>query len=136
MYPAHVFSLYPPFARNKRAFVAMSFDPVLGRRWSDVIAPAITDCGLEPYRVNASKISDSILTDILKAISNAKLIIADVSAVVGTRSANVMYEVGLAHAVREPHEVILFRSDDERLLFDMANVRVNRYDPRRQPRTG
>src|SRR5207249_9896684 len=45
----------------------------------------------------------------------------------------VMYEVGLAHAVRQPPEVLLFRSDDERLLFDVANVRVNRYDPDSQP---
>jgi hypothetical protein len=133
MYPAHVFSLYPPFARDKRAFVAMSFDPVLGRRWSEVIAPAITDCGVEPCRVDASKISDSILTDILKAISNAKLIVADVSVIGGVRNANVMYEVGLAHAVREPHEVILFRSDEQPLLFDIATVRVNRYDPDGNP---
>jgi len=134
MYPAHVFSLFPPFPRDQRVFVAMSFDPLLNRRWSEVIAPGVRACeGVEPYRVNASTIGDSILTEILTGISNSRLVLADISALGGVRNANVMYEVGLAHAVRQPAEVLLFRSDDERLLFDVANVRVNRYDPDSQP---
>jgi len=44
-----------------------------------------------------------------------------------------MYEVGLAHALRLPEEVILFRSDSDPLLFDVANVRVNWYDPDGNP---
>jgi DNA-binding transcriptional ArsR family regulator len=56
-----------------------------------------------------------------------------VSTVGGTRNANVLYEVGLAHAVRQPQEVLLFRSDRDRLLFDLSTVRVNAYDPDRDP---
>jgi hypothetical protein len=44
-----------------------------------------------------------------------------------------MYEVGWAHAARLPVEVLLFRSDDAPILFDIANVRVNRYDPDGDP---
>lgn len=44
-----------------------------------------------------------------------------------------MYEVGIAHAIRLPEEVILFRSDKDRLLFDVANVRVNDYSPDDDP---
>ena len=44
-----------------------------------------------------------------------------------------MYEVGIAHAVRLPEEVLLFRSDSDPLLFDVANVRVNHYAPDEQP---
>jgi hypothetical protein len=40
-----------------------------------------------------------------------------------------MYEIGLAHAVHTAPEVILFRSDNDRLLFDVTHVRVNSYDP-------
>jgi hypothetical protein len=46
-----------------------------------------------------------------------------------------MYEVGIAHATRLPEEVILFRSDKDELLFDVANVRVNSYDPDSDPET-
>ena len=35
----------------------------------------------------------------------------------------------MAHAVRLPEEVLLFRSDSDELLFDLANVRVNEYNP-------
>src|SRR5262249_31767470 len=49
------------------------------------------------------------------------------------RNGNVMYEVGLANAVRLPEEVLLFRSDQDRLLFDVQGIRVTRYDPDNDP---
>ena len=134
MYPAHFFGLFPPFPREEKVFVAMSFAEQFQPRWEQVIAPAITDLGLEPFRVDASKISESILTDILKGISNSCFIFADVSVQLnGFRNPNVMYEVGMAHAVRQPEEVVLFRSDNKPLLFDLANIRVNPYDPDGNP---
>jgi hypothetical protein len=129
VFPSELFALYPPFSRDQRVFVAISFDPVFMARWQNVIQPAIVEIGLEPFRMDVSKISDSILTEILRAIAQSRLIMADVTAVSEVRNGNVMYEVGLAHAVRQPQEVLLFRSDNERLLFDMANVRVNYYSP-------
>src|SRR5512142_302622 len=114
MYPAHFFDLFPPFPRDDRVFVAMSFDPLLEPRWASVIEPGVSDAGLKAYRVNASKISDSIVTEIEQGSANARLVLADVSLVGSTRNANVLYEVGLAHAVRQPQEVLLFRSDSER----------------------
>jgi hypothetical protein len=89
---------------------------------------------LEPHRVDLSQVSDSILTEILSSISRCRLFLADISTVGliadhPVRNANVMYEVGLAHAVRQPEEVVLVRSDDDQLSFDVSNVRVHRYDP-------
>ncbi len=40
-----------------------------------------------------------------------------------------MWEIGVAHAFRQPSEVILLRSDDVRLLFDIGPIRVHKYDP-------
>jgi len=37
--------------------------------------------------------------------------------------------VGLAHASRLPEEVILFRSDENELDFDIAGIRVHNYYP-------
>ncbi len=75
--------------------------------------------------------SDSILTEILDGIGRCRAFLADISLIgeienTPIRNANVLYEVGLAHAVRLPQEVLLFRSDDRPLMFDMANIRVNR----------
>ncbi len=112
----------------------MSFADEFLNRWEMVIKPAIEDAGLEPYRVDSSRISDSILTDILNGIANSRLVFGDISETTrGYRNGNVMYEVGLAHASRQPEEVILFRSDDGALLFDVANIRVNSYSPDASP---
>jgi nucleoside 2-deoxyribosyltransferase len=129
MFPSELFSLFPPFPWEQRVFVAMSFAAPFQRRWESVIKPAISSVGLTPFRVDVSTISESILTQILRGVSSSKLIFADVTNTNGFTNPNVMYEIGLAHAVRQPQEVILFRSDNEKLLFDLAHVKVNFYEP-------
>ena len=139
MHPNQYFNLFPPFPRENKVFVAMSFDEQFNDRWEKVIVPAIRSeeyegVSLEPHRVDAKRISDSILTEILGGISNDQLVFADVTAIgeidgKPVRNGNVMYEVGIAHAIRLPEEVLLFRSDTSQLLFDISSVRVNSYDP-------
>src|ERR1700722_12309898 len=103
MYPNTFFSMFPPFPRNNKIFVAMSFDPQFDARWRGVIEPAVVNAGFDPHRVDNRTVSDSILTEILDGISNASLILADISTIgelngKPIRNANVLYEVGLAHA--------------------------------------
>ena len=139
MYPAHIFSLYPPFPRENTVFVAMSFDACFDSRWEKVIQQAIKSVAvnkvrLKPIRVDARDISDSILTEILTGIGNSRLIFADITTIGylkkrPIRNGNVMYEVGIAQATRLPEEVILFRSDNDELPFDTASVRINTYSP-------
>ena len=143
MFPSTFFGLFPPFPRDYRAFIAMSFDEKFKKRYEEVIAPAIRSIEingvtLEPFRVDLRMFSDSILTEILDGISKCRVVVADIS-LLGElngkpiRNANVMYEIGLAHAIRLPEETIILRSDDSPLLFDIANVRVLRYDPDESP---
>lgn len=134
MYPQQYFALRPAFPRSNTVFVAMPFAEQFNARWHHVIQPAIEGQGLQPYRVDAGKVSDSILTEILKLISENRLVFCDISTIgyIGPqaiRNGNVLYELGLAHAVRQPQEVLLFRSDDDALTFDLSNVRVNKYHP-------
>ena len=145
MYPANFFGLFPPFPREKKVFVAMSFDKTFQRRWNEVIRPAVSEIeldgvSLEPVRVDVRRISDSIVTEILQGIAHHLVVFADVTTIgyvddKPIRNANVLYEVGLAHAIRLPEEVILFRSDEDQLIFDITNVRVNSYDPDTDPST-
>jgi hypothetical protein len=139
MYPRHFFDQFPPFPRSHQVFVAMSFDSRLESRWREVIAPAIGSVSiegktLEAHRVDTRRVSDSILTEILTGIGNGLLVFADLTSLdelnkLPLRNPNVFYEVGIAHATRLPEEVLLFRSDDGPLVFDVANIRVNRYNP-------
>jgi hypothetical protein len=139
MYPNTFLSLFPPFPRDHRAFVAMSFLSRFEHRWKDVLEPAIKRVlvngrALEPHRVDLGKASDSILTEILQGIGGCRVFVGDISTLDHLdgrpiRNANVLYEIGLAHASRLPEEVVLLRSDSDELVFDVANVRVLRYDP-------
>ncbi len=141
MYPRHYFELFPPFPRTNRVFVAMSFSESFRSRWKKAIEPGIRDAlggALEPFRVDHRKVSDSILTEITNGIATSKLVLADVTTVCRDeqftqRNGNVMYEVGLAHALRLPEEVVLFRSDNDPISFDVANIRINFYDPDGSP---
>lgn len=143
MYPAHHFLLFPPFPRDPRVFVAMSFDARFTGRWENVIEPAIGSVvhnsrPLIPFRVDISKVGTSILDDILDGISRSQVILADITTLhvldgKPVRNANVFYEVGLAHAVRLPEEVLLLRSDKDSLDFDLAPIRVHSYEPDDQP---
>jgi len=143
MYPMNLFAMFPPFPRKDKVFVAMSFDERFDYRWEKVIQPAVQRVARKENRFNAvridhSKISDSIMTRILFEISEARLILADISSIgkVGekrVRNGNVMYEVGLAHAVRLPEEVILIRSDKDDLLFDVQGIKVHEYSPDDDP---
>lgn len=145
MYPMNLFAMFPPFPRKDNVFIAMSFDERFDSRWVNVIEPAVqmlrrNGNRFNPVRIDQSKVSDSIMTRILLEISEARLILADISSIgqVGkrnVRNGNVMYEIGLAHAVRLPEEVILVRSDDDDLLFDVQGIKVHKYSPDDDPET-
>lgn len=112
----------------------MSFAPEYRVRYEQVIEPAISSIPLngtplKPHRVDISKSGDSILTDIMEGVSHSRMILADVSSVgkdskTGDpyRNGNVMYEVGLALACRQPSDVLLVRDDKDNFLFDVSMV--------------
>lgn len=112
----------------------MSFAPQYETRYREVIEPAIRtirigQAALEPYRVDISKSGDSILTDISDGIAHSRLILADISSVGrdsvsgrSYRNGNVMYEVGVALACRQPSDVLLVRDDHENFLFDVSTI--------------
>jgi hypothetical protein len=143
MYPATFFGLFPAFPRDLRAFVAMSFDHRFNARWDAVLRPALASVQvdrqpLQPHRVDLTMSGDSVLTGILDEISRCRVVVADITSLGvldgrPARNENVFYEVGLAHAARQPEEVVLFRSDRDPLAFDISNVRVHHYEPDQDP---
>ena len=115
-------------------FVAMSFAPQYMSRFESIIAPAIESIAidnipLKAYRVDASKSGDSILTDIMEGVAHSQMVLADVSTFGKDRTTNqpyrngnVMYEVGIALACRQPQEVLLIRDDTDNFLFDVSTI--------------
>lgn len=118
-----------------QVFVAMSFAPQYKSRYDTIIAPAIesivinNNVALKAYRVDTSKSGDSILTDIMDGIAHSQMVLADVSTFGSDsvtqqpyRNGNVMYEVGIALACRQPQEVLLIRDDSDSFLFDVSTI--------------
>lgn len=117
-----------------QVFVAMSFAPQYKSRFETIIAPAIeailiNNTPLKAYRVDTSKSGDSILTDIMEGIAHSQMVLADVSTFGKDsatqqpyRNGNVMYEVGIALACRQPQEVLLIRDDTDNFLFDVSTI--------------
>lgn len=119
-------------------FVAMSFNRSSDERWERIFKPAIEEqpianLNLKAVRVDIRNSGDSILTEINDGIAHSQLIVADISVTDRwqqenqarwSRNGNVMYEVGLALACRQPVEVLLVRDDLESLLFDVSHIPV------------
>jgi len=144
MYPRDYFALFPAVPHRPRVFVAMNFGETFRKRRQEVIEPAISSLKFEgepltPHVVDTRVVGDSILTEILDGIAHDVLFFADVSTIghlptgEAVRSVNVLYEVGIAHAVRRPERVLLFRSDRDPMSFDLANMRINDYTPDEDP---
>ena len=129
MYPRHYFDLYRPHISEKMVFVGMPFAETALDRWESVIRPAILEAGLDPYRVDMDVPSDSILENIMRGILDAKFLLFDISMDHNrVRNGNVMYEIGLAHAMRHPEEILIVRSDNDPLLFDVSSIRIHTLD--------
>ena len=136
MYPREYFDTFWRGGLRDEVFVAMPFSDEFQPVWEEAIKPAIDEdvgLGLVAHRVDATVLSGSVITEVLDGVAHARLVLADISVCstgkwVGQRNGNVMYEVGLTHAIRQPTENLLFRSDRERISFDVAGIRVHDYD--------
>lgn len=76
-----------------QCFVMQPFDgDVFDKRYDDVFAPAITEAGLEPYRVDKDAGVAIPINDIESGISNSEICFAEIT----TDNPNVWFELGYA----------------------------------------
>lgn len=117
---------------GNEVFVAMPMrDSSFTSIWADIHSRAIESLGLTPFRVNIPQTGDSILIEILSGLRRARLALVDISPDTNSGehpNANVMYELGIAHATRLPETVIVVRKKNTNLPFDVSHIRVFDYD--------
>jgi hypothetical protein len=122
--------LFRSFDRKKEVFVGMPFSTQFKSRWKEIFEPAIVSFSLNPYRTKEILVSNSITIDILDGISRARFLLFDISDEKGKPNPNVMYELGIAHAVRFPEEVIVLRDDiSQSNTSDISHIRWNTFSP-------
>lgn len=105
-----------------KAFVIMPFAPDFDEIYNLFIADALSEAGFEVFKADDMKSQQNILQDIVSAIINSNLIVADLT----DSNPNVYYELGIAHALRKP--VILLTQAIDDLPFDLRSYRVVSYD--------
>ena len=137
MHPREYFDSFWRNDLREEAFVAMSFDASMEPIWLKLIEPAIRAVKLRACRVDTTQISGDIQMKIMEGIAHSRLVLGELTGVLSHRhrldelspSANVMYEIGLAHAVRQEVEVLLIAATGSRIPFDISAARVHFYDP-------
>lgn len=103
-------------------FVAMPFHPLYDKQYDSVIKPAVEAAGLTCVRGDEIYAQQSIVQDIWLYLRGARLVIAELSG----RNPNVMYEVGLAHALGK--SIILLTRNEDDVPFDLKALRYVYYD--------
>jgi hypothetical protein len=108
---------------KRRCFVVMPFgDPDLQVVYEDFVKPILDRCNLHCERGDDVFGSNVIMEDILKSISAADVVLADLT----RKNANVFYEVGICHALDKP--VLLLAQSVDDVPFDLRHRRVLLYE--------
>jgi len=108
----------------KRCFVMQPFDgDTFDKRYEDVFGPAITEAGLEPYRVDRDPSVSIPINEIEIGIRKSEICFAEIT----TDNPNVWFELGFAIAV--PREVVLVCSEERKskFPFDVQHRNIIKY---------
>jgi hypothetical protein len=112
----------PPKSSLGSCFTIMPFGGHFDSYYSKIYCQAIRNCNLEPRRVDDLFRSSSIVRDIWDLTKKAKVILADLTG----KNPNVLYELGLAHAITKPAILVAQSLDD--IPFDLKDLRIILYD--------
>jgi len=115
--------------KQQKCFVIMPYGDYFDTYYTNIYAKAIEDAGLEAQRGDDLYRPGSIVKDIWTYTKEADVIIADLT----SKNPNVMYELGLAHAITKP--VVLISDSIDDVPFDLRSLRIIGYD-RKNPNWG
>lgn len=103
-------------------FRIMPFGGWYDEYYEEIFRPAIKDTKMNPRRADDLFRPDTIVRDIWSYTKEAEIILADLSG----KNANVLYELGLAHALAKPAILVTESVDD--VPFDLRALRVIEFD--------
>lgn len=110
-------------------FVIMPFGNATDRVYEKVFKPAISKANLKPVRGDEIFGHRRIMSDIWDSIRSCRCVLAELTG----KNSNVLYELGLSHAIGKP--VVIVTSDINDVPFDLRDIRCIVYD-KNQPDWG
>jgi hypothetical protein len=109
-------------AQRPTAFVVMQFTRPYNELYSEVVRPICDEFQITSLRADESYGPGLIIADVAKQITEARLVVAEIT----PANPNVYYEVGYAHALNKP--TILIAEMGTQLPFDVSPFRVLFYE--------
>lgn len=124
MYPKD-YSLQVVENEQNTTFVLMPFKEEFEEIYGEICRVCL-ELNMDCKRTDEVYSSKSIVETILERIVKSEIVIADLS----ERNANVYYELGIAHSLRDEDAVILLTNDKEDSPFDINHRYILEYDKR------
>jgi len=122
IYPKDFFEKNREVVIEGLCFVMMPFGEVMDRIYETVISSTLKECGLTSVRADEVFDTKPIMVSIMQKINEAEVIIATVTG----RNANVFYELGMAHVLKD--KVILLTDNKDDVPFDLQHLRYILYE--------
>ena len=123
-YPREFFQRQPVTQKAGTCFVVMPF----AARMTEVFATIRQAVEAAPWNFICKRADDffaggHVLLDVLRGIGEAQVVIADLTG----KNPNVFYELGIAHMVKQPDEIILLTQNMKSVPFDLQAFRCIEY---------
>jgi DNA-binding MarR family transcriptional regulator len=107
-----------------RCFVIMPFDPAYDDVFEYGIRRTLARRGIESFRMDQVPGSINLIEQMIRHLCEADLIVADLTGA----NANVLYELGVAHAAGASRQAVLIAENGSEVPFDLAPYKVVYYD--------
>jgi len=107
---------------KKTVFIIMPFGDWFDTYHDEIYIKAIGEAGFKSQRLDDENYPVVLVQDMYDMTKKASVVLADLT----NNNPNVLYELGLAHALDKP--VIIIRDSIENLPFDLRPFRVISYD--------
>ena len=112
-----------PGRAQETCFVMMPFTQLPKTYYELIYKPAIEAAGLAARRADDIYAPSPIISDIWREVRRARVMLADLT----FRNPNVLYELGLAHAIGKP--VVMLTQVIQDVPFDLQQYRLIPYTP-------
>jgi len=124
------YSIYPKEFKDlkhrineKKCFIIMPFKPET-EEICETIKNAVKYCGLDYDRSDDLRKSSPFINKIIQSIASAYYLIVDISGL----NENVLYELGIAHTLRDADRVLILKDMDTKYPSDLAHITYFAYD--------
>lgn len=108
-----------------KAFVIMPFDDKIANDIYELSTkPVCKEFGLEVQRADEIFTPNPILDDIVAAIEESAVIIADISG----KNPNVFYELGMSHMLKRTQTIMITHEEYKGIPFDISHFRIIKYE--------